>query len=373
MPKLNVITCGTSILSNGSSPEERKFLYASANKKEAEYTAEERAHLLAIVDRQRSKLLAPADEKTAKNLSAELNGFISYYREKDSITNAPKDQHFLICTDTWQGRITAGLISEWGNSQKIMMNIVPVEDLCTSSMTSFQFGMNNLVKWCEITLPGYRQSGYQVIFNLVGGFKALQGYMQTLGMFYADETVYIFESSKEILSIPRLPVDFSETTKTIIRDNLQLIRGLMAKTLKLKDCAPLPRAMLQVLDDECDLSPWGTLMFSRFQEELYGEKLLPPLLNGVQYSKSVENAATKLDPPKLVLANKAIDLLCRYLEDNSKNPASFDFRLLQGNPVPPSTHEFNLWSTQNGWRAFCHYENGKEKLLIDFIGPGVGH
>ena len=35
MTKLNVITCGTSILSNGSSPEERKFLYASANKKEA--------------------------------------------------------------------------------------------------------------------------------------------------------------------------------------------------------------------------------------------------------------------------------------------------------------------------------------------------
>ena len=43
-------------------------------------------------------------------------------------------------------------------------------------------------------MPGYRQSHYRVVFNLVGGFKSLQGYMNTLGMFYADEIIYIFEA-----------------------------------------------------------------------------------------------------------------------------------------------------------------------------------
>lgn len=253
------------------------------------------------------------------------------------------------------------------------MNVTPVEDLNTGSMESFQLGMNNLVKWCEDVLPGYRQSGYRVIFNLVGGFKVLQGYMQTLGMFYADETVYIFESSSEILSIPRLPVDFSENVKNVIRDHLQMIRCLSYKDLKAEDCKGIPESMLQFMGGKCGLSPWGTLMFSRFQPELYSEQVLPPMLDSIVISRKALSEAEKLDPQWLVLFNRKIDDLCRYMENGNANVNSLSFRPLASDPIPPSTHEFNLWSTQNGWRAFCHYEDGGRKLVIDSIGPGLGH
>jgi hypothetical protein len=59
-----------------------------------------------------------------------------------------------------------------------------------------------VIRWCQDTLPGYRESGYHIVFNLTGGFKSIQGWMQTLGMFYADEIVYIFETGKELLPGP---------------------------------------------------------------------------------------------------------------------------------------------------------------------------
>ncbi|MBK8043622.1 MAG: hypothetical protein IPK21_13770 [Haliscomenobacter sp.] len=66
--------------------------------------------------------------------------------------------------------------------------------------------IKDLLKWCDETLPGYRTAGYEIIFNLTGGFKSLQGYLNTIGMFYADRIVYIFESGQEVIAIPKLPV-----------------------------------------------------------------------------------------------------------------------------------------------------------------------
>ena len=95
---------------------------------------------------------------------------------------------------------------------------IRIDDLNTSSLEEFRLGIDELIKWCVGTLPGYRASGYKIVFNLVGGFKALHGYMQTLGMFYADETVYIFETSRELLSIPRMPVDLEASAKQAVRE-----------------------------------------------------------------------------------------------------------------------------------------------------------
>ena len=88
----------------------------------------------------------------------------------------------------------------------------------------------------------------------------------------------------------------------------------------------------------------------------------------------MESEAAKLDPDKRVLLNRAIDNLSRYLDTEGRiNLSSFNFRALEGDPKPPSTHEFNLWSTQNAWRGFCHYENGKGSLVVDAIDKGIGH
>ena len=58
--------------------------------------------------------------------------------------------------------------------------------------------------------------------------------MQALGMFYADETLYIFEAGGELLSIPRLPVDFNESARQSVVDNFSVARRLTWRALDLR-------------------------------------------------------------------------------------------------------------------------------------------
>lgn len=83
--------------------------------------------------------------------------------------------------------------------------VVP-RNLRTSSDKDFSHGIRELINWCGC-LDSCRFQGYRVVFNLVGSFKALQGFMTAIGMFYADEMVYIFEGEgSHLFSIPKLPV-----------------------------------------------------------------------------------------------------------------------------------------------------------------------
>lgn len=378
MRKLTVTTCGTSILTNGQGRDDIAFLHANANRSESEYTQEERERLLAIADKKRDILLDERDEAQIRRLSAELNGFIGSYRRDGELSDAAGDMHYLICTDTFQGKLTADIIEKWGWSRGFNnMNAYPIEDLNTNSMSSFQLGVNNLVEWCDSTLPGHRESGDKIMFNLVGGFKALQGYMQALGMFYADEIIYIFENSSEILSIPKLPFDLEQSAKQKIKDNLNVVRLLLWKSLKVAECKNLPESMLQIIDDECCLSAWGRIMFSRVVDEIYGERLLPPSSKLVRISKNTEDQTSKQTTEKIIMINKAIDNLSRFMETGRKhNLRSFNIRTLKGEGLEkkhPSTHEFNLWSTEQGWRGFCHFENGQREVVVDSIDIGLGH
>jgi CRISPR/Cas system-associated protein Csm6 len=63
-----------------------------------------------------------------------------------------------------------------------------------------------------------------VVFNLTGGFKSVQGFLQAISSFYADETIYIFQFSSELLQIPRLPIKLD--TQGIIDENLTIFRRL---------------------------------------------------------------------------------------------------------------------------------------------------
>lgn len=185
--------------------------------------------------------LKTASVKEVQKLSAELNGFISFYGNGANLDEAKQNIHYLIHTDTYQGVKAAELIQAWGNHNGINMQPVKIDDLNTGSVEEFRLGVNNLVEWCAWTLPDYRSQGYNVIFNLVGGFKSLQGYMQTLGMFYADETVYIFETGGELLRIPRMPVDFSANAKQAVIENSLAFRRMQNGNIPLSECAGISR------------------------------------------------------------------------------------------------------------------------------------
>ena len=363
---LTVTTCGTSIFTNGASDSDRGFLSTSANNLENEYSKDEIARLNNIAEEKRNFLSQERDENKIRGISAELNGLIGYHRKNNNL-KSEKNIHFLIHSDTYQGELAAQIIQDWGNNNGYDMSICKIPDLNTHDLESFRMGINNLVYWCENTIPEYRTRKYKVVFNLVGGFKILQGYMQTLGMFYADESVYIFEGSDEILSIPRLPIDFLESFKTMLKKNIGLVRALQWSNLKLSDCSEIHETMLDIVEGKCTLSTWGQLMLYRTQEDIYSEKLLPSPSRLIKYSDKTVLTSRKLENHKKARLNKKIDDLVRYLEGGHRDPQnSLDFKALKNNPKPPSTHEFDLWPDEDVWRGFGYFDG--EVFVINEIG-----
>ena len=371
MMQVTVSTCGTSIFTNGTARVDMNFLRENANKKESEYTADELRKIDELIG-MKMDMLTSAGPKEVQVLSAELNGFISFYGNGAKLDEARKNMHYLIHTDTYQGVKAAELIQAWGKHNGINMQAVKIDDLNTGSVDEFRLGVNNLVEWCAWTLPGYRSQGYSVIFNLVGGFKSLQGYMQTLGMFYADETVYIFETGGELLRIPKMPVDFSANAKQAVLNNFGAFRKMERGCIPVSECAGIPETMLDILDGRCSISAWGHVIWEDVQHEAYSKEILPPLSERVIISSRARDIVSGLPSDRITRFNQAVDKLSRYIDSGMKdNLNSCNLRKLKSDPVPPSTHEFNLWPDMGGWRGFCHFEG--DELIIDDTDMGLGH
>ena len=143
--------------------------------------------------------LLARDVDTIRAASAELNGILAIYQ--DQIGHGRHDFHILLATDTEQGKETAKLVKGYLNRSGIACHVPVFPSLSTRSHAHFSTGIKNVIRWCDETLLGYRDQGYRIVFNLVGGFKSLQGYMNTIGMFYADEIVYLFEGTKDLIRI----------------------------------------------------------------------------------------------------------------------------------------------------------------------------
>ncbi len=356
--------CGTSLLTNRSTPEQRKAITDYANAKTSSDILPEALSLLADRVREVQSKLAQATVQEAARLSAELNGILKFY---DGQWRDFQDHHCLLCTDTWLGEQTARLVESWlrqsGFSQ---VEIRRQTDLQTARLSDFQLALSDLVKWAEETIPGYRQSGYRIVFNLTGGFKSVQGFLQTLATFYADETIYIFESATDVLRIPRLPVRMEPLAE--IRDRLMAFRRL-AQNLPIQPQAleGIAETLLLKLDDQVDLSPWGTLIWNQTRSDLYREGVHPAPSSKIHFSKKFEESVQGLPGDRLEILNHRLDQLACYLEKGDRpNPKSLDFKKLGGNPRPPSTHEIDAWSDLDAKRLFGHFEG--DVFVLDELG-----
>jgi putative CRISPR-associated protein (TIGR02619 family) len=181
-----VSTCGTSLLANDAPDEIRALLRDTANVIGDGLAPDRRAAAEAYV-RERTGQLLGGDLSTVRRLSAELNGILGLYAEQGLGRPDPHDALVLVHSDTYQGGRATSAVHTWLEAQGVHPQAVRVPDLNTAKVDDFGVAMSWLVRWCAERLPGHRAAGYRVVFNVVGGFKSLQGFMQALGMFHADE------------------------------------------------------------------------------------------------------------------------------------------------------------------------------------------
>ena len=276
-----ISTIGTSIFTNlidrGAATEGNWFgiLRDSANLKQNELESETEKVISTLASRALEKLLKN-EVVMNRRISAELNGIYGIYGGQ--LPQNSSDQHYLICTDTAQGQQAGTLIKDFLESQGFMVCIVTPSQLSTENTKVFAAGTKELIKWLEENVSWQRDSeDHQVIFNLVGGFKSLQGYMQTFGTFYADESVYIFEGSSELIKIPRLPVQIDTTI--IEKNTLQFAMMATGEMYPIEELESVPETLLEPIEDSgttvAGLSAWGQLVWHRTKSGLLADALLP--------------------------------------------------------------------------------------------------
>lgn len=360
--------CGTSFLTNfARDSQTRNLIYKYANAEDRDdVPLEDRVVLDGLIEE-----LKPAVEQAryreAAIMSAELNSIIKFYR---GILPESNDFHLLICSDTWLGEVTAGLVSNWILHTCPDMTVVihRQEGLQTREMTSFQWALSDLVKKFYEELPGYKAAGYDIIFNLTGGFKAVQGFLQSIANFFADETVYIFEKSEMLMRIPRLPVKLGALE--IVEKNLSCFRSL-AMRVPWKGKITIPETMILSLDDTVELSAWGEVLWNEAKEQLYQKELWPsPNPEKIMYGPGFEKSTASIAPDRMRHVNNTIDQLNRFIYNNTANLNSLDFKALKGSRMLPSTHEVDAWADSDARRILLH-KDGTGCYVLDKLAKGL--
>jgi putative CRISPR-associated protein (TIGR02619 family) len=354
-------------LTNGSTEDERRLLSRHSNTKSLDEMGADRAAVEKRVAAVRARVCA-ANAEDARLASAELNGILML---RDEQPEAPRDYHILLCTDTWLGEQTGSIVKEWLRANGFQsVEVRRQTDLQTKNLQLFQSALSDLVHTLGSEIEGYRQQGYRVLFNLTGGFKSVQGFLQTLGNLYADETLYVFEApGSPLLRIPRLPVKM--VAPDAVRQHLRVFRRLanglaVAET----DLADVPETFLLRIDSEVTLSPWGAVVWEEVRKEFYGEKVWPCPTDRAAFAAGFLKSTEGQPSDRLVNLNDKVDKLSVFLEGDQKHPLqSLDLKPLRNNPNPPSTHEFDAWADRDAKRVFCHYE--ADRLILDRLGAAL--
>ena len=357
--------CGTSLLSNQVTSQERNLVFKHANAKNKEEIPREELAVLEDLIERRSAELKTANYQEAARMSAELNSILALYEQ--AIPDR-KDFHFLLATDTWLGEQTAGLVEQWlkAQSSKLIIHSHRHIDLQTQELISFQLSLSELVRKLSTELPIWSSQGYKIIFNLTGGFKGVQGFLQGIAHFYADEIVYIFERSLELLRIPQLPIKLDAAE--IVEAHLQTFR-LLSINLPVEPVNEIPETLLLQLEGQISLSPWGELIWKESKGGIYQKCLYEPPIEKIQYSAHFEKEVASLAPKRIQLVNERIDQLSHHLTGPHYNPKSLDFKKLKGNEMSPSTHELDAWSDQDAKRIFGHFEGAV--FVIDHLDKAL--
>lgn len=351
---LVVSTCGTSLLTNGSSREDREWLTKVANEMQVDAV-----RLTTIVDVRRAALQT-ADEPTRRRMSAELNGIGAV------LDRYQPDQlfHLLVHTDTAPGKASADLVQAVLGHQTLL---VSAGGLRTNDLASFRAALADLTKQLEALVQSFRAQGWFVIFNLTGGFKSLNGYLQTLAMISADRCVFLFEGAPELMEIPRLPVRLAELEE--LREHALMFRRIaVGYAVQADAAAGAPESLLMEVDGEVTTSPLGDVAWARHRAALFTEKLHAPLSPKVRISDRVQKAFAALKSVQRVQVNEAIDEFSAFLDHGRTLPKSRTFKQLQGDPVPGSTHELYVWSDGATGRLFGHYEPAGSFVMDSLSG-----
>lgn len=319
MRRLVISTVGTSLLRNQIDNEYESDLnyelqkYANSTEEEVKQYSELANKISELEDRAR-QILANGNTIEIREASAELNGIYGLYEEYGvNLEQAKEDIHWLITTDTAQGRVTAEIVKSFLIDRGIKnTNIYPNPDSGFSTVDTHKFskGIAQLIPWIEQLIKGYEKQNIIICFNLVGGFKAIQGYMNTIGMFYAHEIVYVFEGSNKVIKIPKLPIEINYNKVEQYKVALSMMDCDRSVSISLSEVKDVPREWVLVVEPEMTLSTWGQLIWNKSKEHFLAQEK-PLAFPKIEYSGTfIDDFKNKPADEKILLQENLARAAC---------------------------------------------------------------
>ncbi|GAB1469070.1 hypothetical protein MASR2M64_18470 [Candidatus Cloacimonadota bacterium] len=359
--KIIISPVGTSSLTNGAGDYIRNILNEHANARSREELPKEQAAALDGYVQERRGFIEKMDKAAAKKISAELHSLLILLEEDPP---EPRDVVYLIPTSTYIGKLTAQIVCDFLLKMKLNVQELVVQGLQTKSSADLQVAFSELVLQIDSLHQQYKPQQAKIIFNLTGGFKAIQGFLQTLSVVYADETIYIFERENELMRIPRLPLKM--VAEDYVKEKLTLWRRLaMDLPVACEQLKAIPETFLFSLDEACILSAYGVLVWNNVRSSFYEVELLespsPKIVYATGFAKSLE----RLNKLQLSKLNSQIDKLAKYLETGTSDMLkSLSFKKITANAKQGSSHEFYAWSDGAAERVYCHYD-AETRVVLD--------
>ncbi|HEY9804240.1 MAG TPA: putative CRISPR-associated protein [Leptolyngbyaceae cyanobacterium] len=367
MPRLVVSTVGTSLLTNQidvyTDPEEYFIhIQESANDTEEEIDAQVKKTILELKARAENKLYTSNKTTEIRQASAELNGIYGLYDR--NIEQGKLDIHWLIATDTYQGKITAEIVQEFLVNKGIKTHIQTPKTLSIVNTEKFSYGIDAFLEWWDAIFLAYKDS-HHIYFNLAGGFKALQGYANTIGMLYGAEIIYIFEGNLDFITIPKLPIEIDYSV--IKPTQFALMASSVDIWIKLSDLENVPDSLIFKAGDEAKLNNWGNLLWNRCKRKFFTGDIpivFPRLFYDKSflkdYTRNIVNEQNKVD-----LHDVLADISASMIKFNG-NTTRFDSRLhftryeggqkCEGGIRKNQIDHFYIKNT--GWRVSCIVKDG---------------
>lgn len=353
-------SCGLSILTNYL----KKFnifpgeVYKYSNLKKEEIDKEFLEKVEGAIGELKKEMVNYSNEEL-KRLSAELNALISFYKGRFD----ERDVHFLFVTDTYLGELVAELLVNFFESKGINAQKFKAKDLKTSSVEEFEVALSDIVKELSVWLEEYQSKGYEVIFNLTGGYKSVNSFLQTMATLWADRSIYIFEGSNELLEIPKLPLKID---RAIFAKYFNVFRKL-EKGLKVteEEVKGIPSAVVIKIDNDYSLSSWGEIIWQKYKLEVMKSDIFVPLSGKITYSEEFKKDFEDLNPSEKSQLNRSIEKL-ENLAERGENLKSLNYHPLKGEIAKKYSHEFYPFDGNDNRRVYCNEKDWK--IVLEKIG-----
>ncbi|MEH2022870.1 putative CRISPR-associated protein [Nostoc sp.] len=372
MPKLIVSTVGTSLLTNQidvytDSEEYFTHIQETANDTEEEIKDKAKKIILELKTRTEDKLYKAKNTKQIRDASAELNGIYGLY--EGNLEQGKSDIHWLIATDTYQGKITAQIVQEFLETKGIKAHIQSPEKLSTRNTERFSYGIDELLEWWDGIFLAYQYT-HDIYFNLVGGFKALQGYANTIGMLYGAEIIYIFEGNLEFITIPKLPIAIDYSVIKPAQFALMASKSVDIY-IKLSELENVPDSLISIAGDEAKLNNWGHLLWNRCKSRFFtGDNpvVFPSLIYDKSFIKDYErnnvNEQNKFDLHEVLTEVSAS--MIKFNGDTTRFDPRLHFTRYEGGQKYEGGFKKNqidhFYIKNTGWRVSCIAKDGNLHL-----------